>query len=108
MHYYLVKFGIAFLDTTGNYFTKLQNLIEETYKMNDDTPIVLTCHSLGCPYSSLFLKQVSQEWKDKYLRALLTMSAPWGGSIKVMGLYTSGYGIGIPRLLVNPLRLRAF
>ena len=95
-------------DTTGNYYSKLKGLIEETYDMNQLAPVVLTCHSLGCPYSSLFLNNQTQDWKDKYLRALLSISAPWGGSAKIMGLYASGYNIGIPRILVNPISLRAF
>lgn len=76
--------------------------------MNENMPVVLVCHSLGCPYTSIFLHQKPQYWKDKYLRTWLTISGPWGGAAKTLGLYASGYVFGIPRVLVDPLKLRTF
>ena len=98
----------AISDLSGEYFTKLKTLIEETFAMNENMPVVLVCHSLGCPYSSIFLQKQPQDWKDKYLRVWLTISAPWGGAVKTLGLYASGYTFGIPSYVVNPLKLRAF
>jgi hypothetical protein len=98
----------AISDLTGEYFSKLKALIEETFAINGNMPVVLVCHSLGCPYTLIFLNQQQQNWKDKYLRVWLTISAPWGGSVKTLGLYASGYTLGVPKLLVNPLKLRSF
>ena len=107
--FFLIKsHNCAISDLTGEYFSKLKALIEETFAMNGNMPVVLVCHSLGCPYSLIFLNQQLQDWKDKYLRVWLTISAPWGGSIKTLGLYASGYLLGIPSFLVNPLKLRSF
>ena len=106
--FFLMKNHNAISDLTGEYFSKLKALIEETFAINDNMPIVLVCHSLGCPYSNIFLNQQPQNWKDKYLRVWLTISSPWGGSVKTLGLYASGYTLGVPRVLVNPLKLRSF
>lgn len=106
--FFLMNNCDAISDLTGEYFSKLKALIEETFAMNENMPVVLVCHSLGCPYSSIFLHKQTQDWLDKYLRVWLTISAPWGGSVKTVGLYASGYTLGIPRVLVNPLKLRAF
>ena len=96
------------LDLNGEYLKKLKALIEETFSINGNQPVVLVCHSLGCPYSLIFLNQQTSDWKDKYLRAWLTISAPWGGAVKTLGLYASGYTLGISHLLVSPLKLRPF
>ncbi|KAK6183616.1 hypothetical protein SNE40_011058 [Patella caerulea] len=75
----------------GVYFIKLKNLIEDTYIMNNNTPVVLLAHSLGGCVSLYFLNNQAQSWKDKYISKYVTVSAPWGGTIKSLLLFTSGY-----------------
>ena len=44
----------------------------------------------------------SRQWKKRYVRALITMSSPWGGAVKSMKVFTSGINFGIK--LINPVR----
>ncbi|XP_050407578.1 phospholipase A2 group XV-like isoform X2 [Patella vulgata] len=74
----------------GVYFIRLKNLIEDTYIMNNNTPVVLLAHSLGGCVSLYFLNNQSQSWKDKYISKYVTVSVPWGGTIKSLLLFTSG------------------
>ena len=40
--------------------------------------------------SLYFLTQQTQAWKDKYVRSLITLSGPWGGSAKSLEVFTVG------------------
>ena len=35
---------------------------------------MLLAHSMGTPYSAYFLRNQTKEWKDKYLKAWMTIS----------------------------------
>jgi len=65
------------------YFSKL---IEVTYSMNQKRSVILTCHGSGCLYTHYFLKQQHPHWKANYVKALIAIGAPWGGSFH--DLYT--------------------
>lgn len=69
---------------------KLKALVEETYEMNDKSPVALLAHSMGGPMSLYFLHQQTQAWKDKYIRSLITLSGAWGGSAKAIKVYAVG------------------
>ena len=56
------------------YFTKLKNLVEETYSANGNKKITLMSHSLGCPYTLVFLNKQTQDWKDKYILQWITLN----------------------------------
>lgn len=66
--------SILCLDSSGDYFDRLKSLIEETVDINEGRKIMLISHSMGVPYSLRFLHQQSQEWKDKYIEAWITIS----------------------------------
>lgn len=60
--------NIKFLsESASKYFGKLKKLIEETYLANGNKKITLMSHSLGCPYTLVFLNKQTQDWKDKYI-----------------------------------------
>eukprot|EP01116_Phalansterium_solitarium_P010783 TRINITY_DN2604_c0_g1_i2.p1 TRINITY_DN2604_c0_g1~~TRINITY_DN2604_c0_g1_i2.p1 ORF type:complete len:403 (+),score=109.89 TRINITY_DN2604_c0_g1_i2:90-1298(+) len=76
-------------------FAQLQALVEETYAMNANTPVVLHSFSLGGPYIHLFLTDfVSQAWKDKYVARLISISGAFSGSTVavVASLFHRGIG----------------
>nr|CAD7399051.1 unnamed protein product [Timema poppensis] len=78
----------------GEYFLQLKVLIEETYTSNNKQPVVLVAHSMGALMSLHFLQLQSQRWKDQHVRALVTLSGPWGGSVKSLKVFAVGDNLG--------------
>lgn len=78
------------LDENGDYFARLKALVEETYRINDNHPVIILAHSMGGPMSLHFLHIQSKAWKDQYIRALVTLSGAWGGSVKALKVYAVG------------------
>ena len=89
------------------YFKNLKSLIESTFQVNKMKKILLVSQSMGCPYTLIFLKRQSQAWIDKYIASWITISGPWGGAVKSLRAYISGDPFGIPKLLDNPILMRA-
>ncbi|XP_035678867.1 phospholipase A2 group XV-like [Branchiostoma floridae] len=85
-------------------FPMFKQLIEETYYKNNNSRVVLVTHSMGGPYGLLFLNNMDQPWKDKFIKSMVTLAGPWGGAAKTLRLYISGDNLGI--YVVNPLSLR--
>ncbi|CAH0389323.1 unnamed protein product [Bemisia tabaci] len=77
-----------------DFFTKMKLLVEDTYQQNNNTPVLLVAHSMGGPMSLLFLQDQTQAWKDKYIRAMVTLSGAWGGSIKALKVFAIGDDLG--------------
>lgn len=76
------------------FFTKLKDLVEETYRMNGQVPVTLLAHSMGGPMSLIFLQRQPQKWKDKYINCLITLAAVWGGSVKALKVFAIGDDLG--------------
>lgn len=87
-----------------DYFQVLKKLIEETYAMNGNTAAVLVCHSLGCPSTLYLLNRQTQQWKDTYIRSLITIAAPWGGAVKALKAFASGDNLDV--VLLSSLTVR--
>lgn len=64
--------------------------MEETYSQNGNRKVLLIAHSMGGPMSLVFLQLQTQAWKDKYIRALATLSGAWGGSVKAIKVFVVG------------------
>ena len=90
MYFYIYLNVIFFSDENGDYFVKLKELIEETYDMNGNSPVLILAHSMGGPMSLHFLHTQSRSWKQKYIRALVTLSGAWGGSVKALKVFLVG------------------
>lgn len=67
-------FSIFLPESQSEYFSKLRTLIEDTYSANGNKKITLMSHSLGCPYTLVFLNKQTQDWKDRYILQWITLS----------------------------------
>lgn len=85
-----------FADENEKYFEDLKELIETSYKENNDTPAVIVCHSMGCLFSLYMFGQHDQAWKDKYIRSWITIAAPFGGATESLHSILSGYNFDLP------------
>ncbi|XP_012229348.1 lysosomal phospholipase A and acyltransferase-like [Linepithema humile] len=86
------------------FFIKLKTLVEEMYIMNNNTPVTLLAHSMGGPMTLIMLQRQSQKWKDKYVNALITLSAVWAGSVKAIKVFAIGDDLGAYFLRPSVLR----
>lgn len=74
-----------------NYYAELKQLIEKTYANGGNKKVVLLVHSMGAPVSLFFLtKVVDQAWKEKYLKAYVSMSGVWRGAANAAKAFVSG------------------
>lgn len=83
----------------GQYFDNLKLVSEENFLKNDLKPVTFICHSMGCNIILYFLQTQKQEWKDKYVRRLISIAGPWGGSMLALKSTVIGYSLGVPYLL---------
>lgn len=79
-------------DEQEEYFDKLKKLIEEM-RVTYGKPVYLLGHSMGNLYILHFLKQQPQEWKDEFVQAVISLGAPWGGTVKSLAVLASGTNI---------------
>lgn len=89
------------------YIEQLVKLVEDTYLLNGDQKVVLIGHSMGCLYMLYMLNNQPQTWKDKYIRAMVSLGGPWGGSVKPLRLMASGDSLGQSTHIIKPLQVRA-
>jgi len=61
-------------ESQSGYFAKLKKLVEDTYSANGNKKITLISHSLGCPYTLVFLNKQTKDWKDMYIFQWITLS----------------------------------
>lgn len=86
------------------FFAKLKTLVEETYAMNNNTPVTLLAHSMGGPMTLIMLQRQSQKWKDKFINSFITLSAVWAGSVKAIKVFAIGDDLGAYFLRESVLR----
>ena len=68
--------------------------VDEPFQ-NSNTPVVMIAHSMGCPMSLYFLNQQTKDWKDKYIKSLVTLAGPWGGAVKSLEIFAVGTDLGL-------------
>lgn len=78
----------------ADYFNKVKKLIEDTYITNDAIPVIILTHSMGSPMMLYFLNHQSSNWKQKYVRCLLTLAGPWGGTVRALKVFAVGDNLG--------------
>lgn len=87
------------------FFVNLTNLIEKTYTINGFRPVTLICHSMGCLNAVYLLNNKTQDWKDVFVKRLVTIAAPWGGSFKAISAMLFGDDLGIPLMQTAKLQM---
>uniref|UniRef100_A0A0B7ADR0 Group XV phospholipase A2 n=1 Tax=Arion vulgaris TaxID=1028688 RepID=A0A0B7ADR0_9EUPU len=88
----------------GDYFAQLKDLVEDTYRQNNNTKVVVIGHSMGSPVFLYFLNHQSQSWKDRFIQSYISLAGVWGGVIKAVRLMSSGFNLGI--LVIKPNIIR--
>lgn len=76
------------------WFIKMKHLVEETFTLNEGTPVTLIVHSMGAPMTLLFLQMQSQQWKDQHIRRVISLAGAWGGSVKALKCFAVGDDLG--------------
>jgi lysophospholipase-3 len=61
-----------------------RKLIEVTYALNLKRPVILLCHGMGCTFSYHFLRNQPILWKSHFVKAMIAVSSPWGGTVETM------------------------
>lgn len=70
--------------------------MEKTYASGGNKRVVLIVHSMGTPVTLYFLTDiVDQSWKDKYLKAFISISGVWRGAANALKAPVSGQNEGI-------------
>lgn len=77
-------------DENGEFFVQLKSLVEETYTINNESSVTLIVHSMGGSMAQHFLRLQTQDWKDQYIRRLISLSTPWGGAVKALKVFAIG------------------
>ncbi|KAK6726066.1 hypothetical protein RB195_004405 [Necator americanus] len=91
----------------GVYYQELKALVERSYDNAGYRQVVLIGHSMGNLVAlHFFTKIVDQAWKNKYIKGLISIGSPWGGSMKTLQTYASGYNFDVPNFILNPMKLR--
>lgn len=58
------------------------------------------------PFTLYWLQKQTTAFKEKYIRSMVNIAAPWGGAIKALRLMTSGDNIDVRSSL--PINLLIF
>ncbi|KAH9636976.1 hypothetical protein HF086_008237 [Spodoptera exigua] len=78
----------------GKFFADLKTMVENTYNANNKSSVTLLVHSMGGLMAMHFLRLQPQAWKDQYIRRLISLSTPWGGSMKAVKVFAIGDDLG--------------
>ena len=78
-----------------DFYVNLDKIILSSYRNNGNLPVILVCHSMGCLMIYMHLDKKSQDWKDKYIKNLITLGSPWMGSVKSVKEIVSGDNLGV-------------
>ncbi|PRQ27866.1 putative phosphatidylcholine--sterol O-acyltransferase [Rosa chinensis] len=105
---YDFRYGLAPKDhpsRVGSKFLKdLKDLVEKAGNSNGGKPVILVSHSLGGLFALQLLNRNKPSWRQKFIKHVVALSAPWGGTVDEMLTFASGNTLGVP--LVNPLLVR--
>ncbi|CAN6303680.1 unnamed protein product [Urochloa humidicola] len=78
------------------YLQRLRLLVESACAANGGKPAILIAHSLGGLFALQLLARSPLPWRTAHVARLVTLSAPWGGSVQEMLTFASGNTLGVP------------
>jgi Lecithin:cholesterol acyltransferase len=91
------------LERRDKYFSKTMTMVETLYKNNNNTPVVILGHSLGCKTSHYFMNfakvKNGQRWIDKYIHTYMPVGGPHLGAPKALRSVISGDKMGLDAFL---------
>ena len=79
----------------GQFYDRLQALVERTSKSNGGAKVHLIAHSLGGPTTLMFLNTRSPGWVEQHIASFVPINAPWGGGTAMALSDVSGYEFGL-------------
>ncbi|CAA6657697.1 unnamed protein product [Spirodela intermedia] len=88
----------------AEYLRDLKGLVENATASNGGRPVILVSHSLGGLFVLQLLNRNPPSWRQRFVKHFVALSAPWGGAVRGMLTFASGYSVGIPGL--DPLLVR--
>jgi len=100
----------ALSESKLGWYDQFQKLVEDTYASNNNKSVHLITHSMGGPTTLFFLNQMTQEWKDTYIKSFLPIAGPWTGASSALRGVVSGDNFGLSLWghdLVSALDFRA-
>ena len=91
------------LEQRDGFFTKTIGKVEQLYSKNDNTPVVLLCHSMGCKAAHYFLnfalKTKGRKWIDKHIHTYMPVAAPHLGAQSTLRATVDGDKAGLDAFL---------
>ena len=95
----------AALQQRDSYFSNTLETVERLYRQNDNTPVVLLCHSLGCKVGHYFLNYCrthrGQSWIDRYVHTYMPVGGPHLGAPKALRAVLSGDKMSLDAFLTD-------
>jgi lecithin-cholesterol acyltransferase len=76
-----------------NFVNRTKQLIEDTYRDNDNQPVHLVGHSNGPLYIQYLLTHISQQWKDKYVHGFTPLAGNFPGQGILYPLFFTGLDV---------------
>ena len=87
-------------DALDAQYARLRALVEQTVRANGGRRVHLLSHSLGGPFTSLFLNEATVEWRAAHVRSFVMVSAPLMGTpVALEGLISGPMYDWIPQFV---------
>jgi len=89
------------LEERDRYFSRTMRRVEDMYRRNNNTPVVLVCHSMGCRICHYFLNFAlespngGQAWLDEHIHTYMPVGAPHLGAPKALRGIVDGDKMGL-------------
>ncbi|OAF64390.1 hypothetical protein A3Q56_07908, partial [Intoshia linei] len=93
----LVNLGYDFRKVPDmNDMYRMMKSIVNVYYNNHNKKVVIICYSFGGIVANRLLNILKDEWKNKYIDKLITMSTPWLETIEILHTILRGESFGSP------------
>lgn len=80
------------------FFAKLKRDSENLVEQFNGRRVTYICHSMGCNNILYFLQRQSLQWKERHVLRVISLAAPWGGSMQAVRATVFGDNLGLPYL----------